>query len=196
MNTDIRSDELMHYGVLGMKWGVRRYQKKDGTLTAAGKKRRVELNKPKIEEATRVLNTSKEQLQYRKEFEKDAGDRLQYYVDKTHKRQGKKYQEYYKDVEEKHEKYLETLSNVQAVETYIKGLQGTPLRTCDFSIAEEGRQYVVKQTRLIDELDKLTEITDPLWHKRYFGEKLTAEETKILNDGLERSEELVNELYY
>lgn len=30
---------LAHYGVKGMKWGVRRYQNKDGTLTAAGKKR-------------------------------------------------------------------------------------------------------------------------------------------------------------
>lgn len=28
----------MHYGVLGMKWGVRRYQNKDGSLTSAGKK--------------------------------------------------------------------------------------------------------------------------------------------------------------
>lgn len=31
--------ELWHYGVKGMKWGVRRFQKKDGTLTSAGKKR-------------------------------------------------------------------------------------------------------------------------------------------------------------
>lgn len=32
--------ELYHHGIKGMKWGVRRYQNKDGSLTAAGKKRR------------------------------------------------------------------------------------------------------------------------------------------------------------
>ena len=30
---------IEHHGILGMKWGVRRYQNADGTLTAKGKKR-------------------------------------------------------------------------------------------------------------------------------------------------------------
>ena len=33
------SQELYHWGIKGMKWGVRRYQNKDGSLTPAGKKR-------------------------------------------------------------------------------------------------------------------------------------------------------------
>lgn len=36
---DKKRNELKHHGVLGMKWGVRRYQNKDGTLTPTGKKR-------------------------------------------------------------------------------------------------------------------------------------------------------------
>ena len=35
----VRSDELYHHGIRGQKWGVRRFQNKDGSLTPAGEKR-------------------------------------------------------------------------------------------------------------------------------------------------------------
>lgn len=45
----IKGDELYHHGVKGMRWGVRRYQNKDGSLTSAGRKRYTDY-KPAIKE--------------------------------------------------------------------------------------------------------------------------------------------------
>lgn len=46
--------ELYHWGTKGMKWGIRRYQNKDGSLTPAGKKRRA-----KLESELKTLNGKK-----------------------------------------------------------------------------------------------------------------------------------------
>ena len=35
----VYSDELCHSGIRGMRWGIRRYQNSDGSLTTAGRKR-------------------------------------------------------------------------------------------------------------------------------------------------------------
>lgn len=45
--------ELYHWGVKGMKWGVRRYQNKDGSLTPRGKKRQKELSADEKERVSR-----------------------------------------------------------------------------------------------------------------------------------------------
>lgn len=36
----MESNSLSHYGIRGMRWGVRRYQNSDGTYTSIGKKRK------------------------------------------------------------------------------------------------------------------------------------------------------------
>jgi uncharacterized protein YaaW (UPF0174 family) len=38
----MENNTLQHHGILGMKWGVRRFQNRDGSLTSAGKKRRAD----------------------------------------------------------------------------------------------------------------------------------------------------------
>ena len=47
------SNYLMHHGVKGQKWGVRRYQNLDGSLTARGKKR-VNIRNKALEKASSV----------------------------------------------------------------------------------------------------------------------------------------------
>lgn len=54
--------ELYHYGIKGMKWGVRRYQNKDGSLTKAGKERsmyrnRVVANIKTTQDANKIVST-------------------------------------------------------------------------------------------------------------------------------------------
>lgn len=48
-------NELYHHGVKGQKWGIRRYQNKDGSLTLAGKKRALKMQ----DQYTRFSNDKK-----------------------------------------------------------------------------------------------------------------------------------------
>ena len=69
-------DELYHFGVKGMKWGVRRYQNEDGSLTSLGKKRDKMLSDRKIAKRKDSTTSDIVNAEYsRREFE-DAKTRL------------------------------------------------------------------------------------------------------------------------
>lgn len=59
--------ELYHWGVKGQKWGVRRYQNADGTLTAAGKKRQSKMHDDyrKVHDGKSVKQLSDSELRAR-----------------------------------------------------------------------------------------------------------------------------------
>lgn len=50
----LRPDELMHYGIIGQRWGHRRYQNPDGTLTTLGKLKLAQ-GKARIDKKTGLL---------------------------------------------------------------------------------------------------------------------------------------------
>lgn len=74
-----RSDELTHWGIKGMRWGIRRFQNKDGSLTPAGERRRARMeadlkakekvikNKERTKSKLEKLEAKKRELEEREE---------------------------------------------------------------------------------------------------------------------------------
>ncbi len=73
------NNELKHYGILGMKWGVRRFQNKDGTLTPAGKLRYRKNKDGTLTEAGKKRYTGLKGIIKRKEEARSVENRAKKY---------------------------------------------------------------------------------------------------------------------
>lgn len=51
--------ELFHHGIKGQKWGVRRFQRKDGSLTPAGKKRARDMSDEELSSSVKRMTLEK-----------------------------------------------------------------------------------------------------------------------------------------
>lgn len=96
MNDYLETKELYHHGTKGQRWGIRRYQNEDGTLTEEGKKRygtpegyrAAAKEASSLEEATKgassavstaasIINTQRGSQAIRKNYSKLSNEELQ-----------------------------------------------------------------------------------------------------------------------
>lgn len=107
---EIDEDELYHHGILGQRWGIRRYQNADGTLTEAGRARYGSVeNLQKIQDARADAKAyrirTKAKLKAQKKFNKESAKEAKRVAKKAEKEQLKSYEQYEKKKAKIQEKY-------------------------------------------------------------------------------------------
>ena len=91
-------NEIRHFGIKGMRWGVRRYQNEDGSLTPAGKKRYSKEYEKLSEKVTSDLQKKSNDM-YIESYNRASNSMNSGGIDKFNASQRKKYGEKYAERE-------------------------------------------------------------------------------------------------
>jgi hypothetical protein len=82
----LKNDELYHHGIKGQKWGVRRYQNPDGSLTSAGKRRLYRQNSKDIKAYKKAEYGGADRYNMEKDFRKSISKEDLKSFKKSHQR--------------------------------------------------------------------------------------------------------------
>lgn len=164
------NNTLYHHGVKGMRWGVRRYQNKDGSLTAKGKKRYAKELYSEMEKNDSKLYRTDYRTAIKNKLASDK--RVKEYVSKNHMEYKKLLKEWNDTQDKIDEKYASTDVYKRAYKKAIKNGGDPKQKYFD--------DYVSELMSEDAEIKKLQSTSDKAWNK--------------LNDFSNRSKPLVDDI--
>lgn len=146
-------DELYHWGVPGMKWGVRRYQNKDGTFTDEGKKRyRMTTNREDMASVSAYGATHRKRVMAKYESRKSDAQRQ---ADRNRNKAWDDYQKYVENYSKTHKdtqtRYEHDYDHTKKGQRLIKAfVNASEVRQKAYEGAEWYMQYAKEMERASD----------------------------------------------